>query len=348
MKPKLFVAYGAGALAFAVPSFAQGPARAPAPLFEASDPIHLKITAAFSAFVRNRNSSTPTPAMLIDPAGQTLPVNLSLRGITRRASDICDFPPLRVDFTTAPPATSVFARQHRLKLVTHCRRPESFQQYVLLEYSAYRMFNLLSPKSFRVRLANIDYVDSDGRPYASRVGFFIEELSDVAKRNGTKQTNAPERIAASALNATDAARYALFQHMIANHDWSMRAGPSGEDCCHNAKLIGPLALGSVTPIPYDFDFSGMVDPPYAAPPAELRINSVRQRMFRGYCFHNSQTLAVAAQMRAARPAILGVLDQTPGLDPRTRNRAAGYLDGFFNDIATDADVSAKLLKRCIG
>jgi hypothetical protein len=347
MKRMLRVAYRASVIALAAPSSAQSPSRQPAPLFEASDPIHLKISGAFSTLARNRQGG-PTPGTLIDPSGQSLPINLSARGITRRSTDICDFPPLRVDFTAPPPATSVFARQKRLKLVTHCRRSESFQQYVLLEYSAYRMFNLLSPKSFRVRLANIDYVDADGRPYASRIGFFIEDLGDVAKRNGTKETKAPERIAAAALNPMDAARYALFQHMLGNHDWSMRAGPAGDECCHNAKLIGPLAQGSVTPIPYDFDFSGMVDPPYATPPAELHINSVRQRQFRGYCFHNSQTLAVAAQMRAAHPAIVGVLDQTPGLDPRTRSRAANYLEGFFADIASDADVSAKVLKRCVG
>jgi hypothetical protein len=343
MKTRLIIALACCALALPAPSVAQ----TPAPLFESADPIHLKITAAFPSLIRNRQGRTPMAGTLVDPSGQTLPVNLSLRGITRRASDICDFPPLRVDFTTPPPATSVFARQRRLKLVTHCRRNESFQQNVLLEYAAYRMFNQVSPKSFRVRLANIDYVDSGGRPIASRVGFFIEDLDDVARRNGTKETKAPPLIATSALNTTDAARYALFQHMIANHDWSMRAGPAGDECCHNAKLIGPLALGSVTPIPYDFDFSGMVDAPYATPPAELHISSVRQRQFRGYCFHNRQTLAAAAKFRAARPTILGVLDQTPGLDERTRRKAAAYLEGFFAEIATDADVSARLLKRCL-
>jgi hypothetical protein len=344
MKARLIVALVCCALALPGRSLAQSRE----PLFESSEPIHLKITAALPSLMRNRQGTTPTAGTLVDPSNQALPVNLSLRGITRRASDICDFPPLRVDFTTAPPATSVFAGQRRLKLVTHCRRSESFQQYVLLEYAAYRMFNQISPKSFRVRLANIDYVDSGGRPLASRVGFFIEDLDDVAKRNGTRQTKAPPLIATTALNPTDAARYALFQHMIANHDWSMRAGPAGDECCHNAKLIGPLALGRVTPIPYDFDFSGMVDAPYATPPAELTIHSVRQRQYRGYCFHNSQTLAAAAQFRAARATILGVLDQTPGLDERARRKAAAYLDGFFAEIATDADVSAKLLKRCLG
>ncbi len=55
---------------------------------------------------------------------------------------------------------------------------------MLLEYSAYRLYNLMTPLSFRARLANIDYLDDNGRPYVSRVGFFIEDFSDVAKRNG--------------------------------------------------------------------------------------------------------------------------------------------------------------------
>jgi hypothetical protein len=270
-----------------------------------------------------------------------------LRGITRRTPEICDFPPLRVDFTTPPPATSVFAGQRRLKLVTHCRSTPSFQQNLLLEYAAYQMYNVLTPRSFQVRLANIDYRNTDGRPIVARAGFFIEDLDDVAKRNGTRELHAPDRIPVADLSPPDAARYALFQHMIANHDWSMRAGPVGEDCCHNAKLIGTLGPGTVIPIPYDFDFSGLVSASYAQPPEELRIGSVRQRYYRGYCSHNPQAAAEAARMRAQRPAMLAALAQVPGLEERTRSRAVSFLDGFFADIATDASVSSKITGRCV-
>jgi hypothetical protein len=252
-----------------------------------------------------------------------------------------------VQFTSAPPATSVFAGQRRLKLVTHCRNRESFQQYLLLEYAAYKMYNLLTPHSFRVRLANIDYRDENGRPIISRVGYFLESLGDVAERNGMKSTHAPELIPAADLNPADAARYALFQHMIANHDWSMRAGPKGDDCCHNAELIGPLAPGQTVVIPYDFDFSGFVGAPYATPPDALHISNVRQRVYRGYCIHNPQVLAAARQMRAERPQIIAALSQTPGLEPKTQARAIGFLDDFFSDIASDESVSDKLLKRCV-
>jgi len=320
-------------------------AKQPKPLFAASDPIRIIIQAPLETLIHNR-TAPPVSGTLTDPAGQQLPVSLSARGITRRASDICDFPPLLVRFTAPPPATSQFAGQKKLKLVTHCKDSAAFQQNLLLEYSAYKMYNLLTPRSFLVRLADIDYRDSSGRPIVSRVGYFLEDLSDVARRNGLKQTHARTMIPASDLSPIDAARYALFQDMIANHDWSMRAGPAGKTCCHNAELIGPLGPGTTIPIPYDFDFSGFVDAPYATPPDELHISSVRQRVYRGYCADNAQAIEVARQMRDARPQLMAAITSTPGLEPQRAARAIRFLDGFFADIETDDAVSARLLRRC--
>jgi hypothetical protein len=334
------------AIATAIAVLASSPAFAK-PLFAADQPIHIAIQAPLQNLIQNRGSKSIITGTLTDPNGQNLPVSLSLRGITRRSSDICDFPPIRVVFTTPPAATSVFAGQKKLKLVTHCKNSPSFQQYLLLEYSAYKMYNLLTPHSFRVRLANIDYRDASGRPIVSRVGYFLEELSEVAHRNGLRETHAPERFPVPDLNPADAGRYAMFEHMISNHDWSMHAGPAGKACCHNAELIGALAPGSVVPIPYDFDFSGFVDTPYATPPEELNISSVRQRFYRGYCVHNAAAAAAAVQMRAARPQMLAVLSSTLGLDPRTQQKAASFLDQFFTQIATDEGVT-NLLKHCLG
>ena len=344
MKLRIAEAAAGCALFLSAPAAAQ----APKPLFAASDPIRLIIQAPFTTLIRNRQSRQAITGTMTDPAGNSLPVSISLRGITRRTSEICDFPPLRIEFAKPPPPTSQFAGQKRLKLVTHCRSSASFQQNVLLEYAAYRMYNVMTPRSFRVRLASIDYRTEDGRPSTQRVGYFIEPLDDVAKRNGTRQLHAPNRIPVSYLSPPDAARYALFQHMIANHDWSMRAGPVGDDCCHNAELMGEARDGAVIPIPYDFDFSGFVGAPYALPPEELRISNVRQRVYRGYCVHNAQVAITAAQIRAAQPSIFAELGQIPGMDEKTRSRATGYLSGFFAEIATDADVSAKILKRCVG
>lgn len=334
------------ACALAVTLAAPVAAAQPKPLFASDSPVQISIQGPISFFSRNRSS--PPRAGAVTVGTETLPISLSVRGITRRRGDICDFPPLRVDFTRPPPPTSLFAGQKRLKLVTHCRNSPGFQKYPLLEYSAYRMYQQLTPLGLRARLADIDYRNEDGKTAVHRYGFFLEDVSDAAKRNGLKEIHAPERIAVTTLSPRDAARYALFQHMLGNHDWSMRAGPQGDDCCHNAKLIGAsgLATASVIPIPYDFDYSGFVGAPYATPPDELHITDVRQRVYRGYCIHNREAAEVAAQMRAARPQMLAALASTPGLDARTISRTQSYLDGFFRLIASDTDV-ALLLKRCV-
>jgi hypothetical protein len=343
MKSWLFAILACFGLATASPAVAASEK----PLFAANDPIHIAIQAPLWSLINNRSSRGVIQGTLTDPNGLNLPVALNLRGITRRTSEVCDFPPLRVSFPAPPPPTSLFAGQKRLRLITHCKNTGSFRQYVLLEYSAYRMYNLLTPHSFRTRLATIDYRDAAGRPIASQVGFFLEDLGDVAHRNGMKVAHGGERIPTNFLSSPDAARYALFQHMLGNHDWSMRAGPAGRECCHNAELIGVLAPGATIPVPYDFDFSGFVDPPYATPPAEIDITDVRQRFYRGYCMHNNDVIAVARQMRASQPQILGVLSQVPGLEPRTQQRAGNYLQGFFNEIGNDATFNSRILNHCI-
>ena len=319
------------------------------PLFASSEPIRITIAGPLSSIARTRAASIEPGTVTVAGTGQPLAITLEPRGITRRQSDVCQFPPLWVRFSSPPPAQSVFAGQKALKLVTHCRNSDSFQQYVLLEYATYRMFNALSPASFRVRLATIDYVDGGGRPMATRYGFFIEDLKDVARRNGMQEAKLPERIPISSLSPRHAALYAMFQHMIANHDWSMRAGPAGDECCHNAKLIAPArgVAAGVVPIPYDFDFSGLVNAPYATPPEALKISNVRQRQYRGYCGMNGEAYAVAVQFKAAKPQILAALTSTPGLQPRTIQRATAYLDGFFADIASNDTVLAKVLKSCL-
>jgi hypothetical protein len=329
--------FGAVSLALAGTAFA----KPPTPLFASDTPIHVTIQGPISSLVSSR-SETPRPAsMTVD--GVTYPITLSARGITRKMSDTCDFPPIRVALTAAAPPGSLFEHQKHLKLVTHCRRDAGFQQKVLLEYSAYRLFNLVTPMSFRARLANVDYVDANGRPYISRVGFFLEDFGDVAKRNGMVEAHLGPNVALSQIEPGSGARFAVFEYMISNYDWSMRAGPSGTDCCHNGRLMSSGAPGELlTAVPYDFDYSGLVDTPYSIPPEGIPIDSVRQRNYRGYCVHLAQARAVATQMSSRRAEFLGVFSTIPGLDPREQAKAINYLQGFFADVD-----SGKIFKSCI-
>ena len=311
----------------------------PTPLFASDAPIRVTIQGPMASLVSNR-AETPRPGtMTVD--GVAYPITLTPRGITRKTSDVCDFPPLRVELTRAAPPGSLFEHQRKLKLVTHCKRSADFQQKVLLEYSAYRLYNLMTPLSFRARLANIDYLDDSGRPYVSRVGFFLEDFSDVAKRNDMAVAHMGAMVPLSQIDPVSGGRFAVFEYMISNYDWSMRAGPQGDECCHNGRLLnGPGSL--LTAVPYDFDYSGLVDAPYSDPPEGIPVGNVRQRNYRGYCAHLAQARAFAAQISPRRAEFMGVFSTIPGLTPREQGRAANYLQGFFADVD-----SGKIFKSCV-
>jgi hypothetical protein len=318
---------------------------APKPLFAGNEILRLTIRGPISQLARSAEQRVPRDAVLMVPgaAPETLAVQLTPRGITRLRHDVCQFPPLRVRFQRPPGPGSLFAGQRSLKLVTHCRATASFQQYLLLEYTAYRLYNQMTPASHRVRLATIDYVDDANRPITTRLGFFLEDIDDVASRNDMRTAVTADRISSSQLAPADAARVALFEYMVGNLDWSMRAGPKGAGCCHNSRLLTRAPGGAYVPVPYDFDYSGLVNAPYAVSPDGK--SDVLKRHYMGYCKHNADAFAFAASLRARRPALLTTLNEVP-LDESSRRRAAAYLDGFFNDIADDARVAAKVLKAC--
>jgi len=100
---------------------------------------------------------------------------------------VCEFPPLRRNFAMKTVAGTVFENQDKLKLVTHCWNHDRAEKDVLQEYMAYRIFNLLSEISYRVRLLRITYSNIDGRLDAkarNHYGFVIESTDELTARIG--------------------------------------------------------------------------------------------------------------------------------------------------------------------
>jgi len=326
-------------------------AHGPKPLFASDDVLNLTLTGPLDRISRKTGAKPVSAVLQVDGVTpETLPVNLSARGITRRKEDVCSFPPLRVQFTQKPGPASIFKGQKRLKLVTHCQPEEDYQKYLLLEYIAYRLYRALTPESFNVRLAKIAYVRPNGRALITRLGFFIEDVDDVARRNGKQRLRGVRRISASQLDAAAAARFAVFEYMIGNLDWAMTAGPAGADCCHNSRLIGPDGVNGAStglvPVPYDFDETGLVNVPYAVPPDGIPVFNVRMRRYRGFCAHNEEAKAVLAQVSTRRDSLMAILDETPELADRARRNAANYLGDFFKEAGSSSKV-ADLMKVCL-
>lgn len=330
-------------LALAAPAAAQGKVT---PLFAEDAPIEIAIDGPVRTIVREAERSTdPYPATLA-ANGESHAIELAARGISRRKRENCRFPPLSIDFAGKPEDSSLFDGQNKLKLVTHCRDGDQYEQLVLKEYAAYRLYNRLTDESLKVRLARVRYTDG-GQEVAYRWGFLIEDIDDAAKRLGGKETEVLG-LSSGALDRADAARYVLFQYMIGNTDWDMSRGPEDGDCCHNSKLIGPTetARTGLTPVPYDFDNAGLVDAPYAVPNEVLKLRSVRQRRYRGLCMHSGPVREALPAFAAARPGFEEEIAAIPGLSERTRTSLRDYLASFFDDVASPEKVERNLIKDC--
>lgn len=321
------------------------------PLFASDAILRLRIEAPFSDLIRAAPRSTnPFDAKitLLDTTPETHSIQLSARGVSRRDPEACDFPPLRIEFKDKPGHASLFAGQKTLKLATHCRSYGTYQDYSLLEFAAYKLLNILTPVSFRVRMVDVDYVEArTGSVRIHRLGFLVEDVDELAARNGLKEIKT-DKIERAQLDAGAVARSDLFQYMIGNQDWSDRWPTAGMKCCHNIKLLGASSdnLRDLIPVAYDFDSSGFVDAPYALPPKGVPITSVRTRNYRGLCQFNAQVAEAAQHLLEKRPDLLSAIGSTPFLSERGKSSATHYLEAFFNEIADPDQLKRHILDNC--
>lgn len=321
----------------------------PAPLFATHDVLQVHIDAPIDTIMRMRDDEEYRDGILqyTDDAGatHTLDVKIRARGKYRRRDDVCQFAPLRLNFKKDQLDGTVFAGQNKLKLVTHCRSRSSYEQYVLKEYLAYRIFQALTDNSFSVRLLRVQWVDSDSpREDPLRYAFVIEDDDRLAERLGMRVAEV-RRAGLDELLPSPSSMIAVFQLLIGNTDYSLRAGPADESCCHNAVLF-EQAPGRYLPIPYDFDFSGFVDAPYAEPNPKLPIRSVRTRLYRGYCEMNAEIPATLQHFRDRETDIRALLENQEGLEPRTRDRANRFVDKFYDIINNPSRVDRSLTRKC--
>jgi hypothetical protein len=325
----------------------------PKPLFASEDILKLRIEAPFAELLRaapHSKAAFDAKLTLTEPTPETLAIQLSPRGISRRNPENCDFPPLRIEFKEKPGGASLFKGQKALKLVTHCRGDFSYQDYNLLEYAAYKILNILTPASFRVRLAEIDYVNAGSNTVRiHRHGFLVEESSELAARNGLKEVKA-DKIEPGQLSGSGAAKSDLFQYLIGNLDWSDLAAVPGTNCCHNVKLLGSSADSrrELIPVPYDFDSTGFVNAPYATPPAGVPVKTVRSRYFRGLCQFNAQTTEAAQQILQNRAALLSSVNNTPDLSDSRKRSTTDYLEALFSDLSDPDKFKHQILDHCRG
>ncbi|MFN7915540.1 MAG: hypothetical protein U0Q55_09375 [Vicinamibacterales bacterium] len=312
------------------------------PLFASDEPVPVTLIADLGQVQADRDVAGTRlyPATLVlgpgTPGERSLSVQVRTRGHSRLRPDTCTFAPLRLVFQ-ADAAGTIFEGQRRLKLGVHCRDLGDYPEYVLREYPVYRMFNLLTPNSFRARLADVKYVDAkSGRSFV-RGAMFIEDDDDVARRMGGRVSDSVEP-SASTYDAGMMALTTVFGYMIGNTDVSVRS-------LHNVRVV-LMPSGRRFPVPYDFDYSGVVDAVYAVPNPLLDQSTVRQRLYLGPCLPRPRLADTLTRFTDSRTELLRVYDVVPMLKAQYRAKAKAYLEAFYERIRTPAGVKRAFIDRC--
>ena len=323
------------------------------PLFRDHAPLKAVLSAPIAQAYAQRQSDVslyfPGQWAYIDDHGvkQRLQVSIRLRGNFRR--DYCELPPLRLNFKKSEVKGTLFAGQDKLKLVAPCQHGIESQQNLLLEYLAYRMLEVLTDRSFGVRLLRLSYVDTDEKLKSwTDMAFVIEDQKDIGDRLGLDRA----RVAENRFHELDQPTTALvemFQYMIANHDYSVLKGPPGEYCCHNTVMyVEEARADKRIPIPYDFDMSGLVSADYASPPAHLPIRLVRTRFYRGLCQPDDVMEATIAHFLDKKDEIFALFDAIPELSRLSRNRNVNYIRKFYAILEDPVMLKELVLDRCRG
>ena len=248
-------------------------------------------------------------------------IRLRARGNMRKR--FCHLPPVKIDFSKSTLNYLGFADNDKLKLVLPCNKGKEYQQGLYKEYLVYKLYEVLDTLAIRTRLIDIEFEDNGKSKYDFK-GICIEDEKNLKSRLGCEIIE--EGIVTSdAFEREDLCRFALFQYMILNTDWSFYNK-------HNVEILNMPGLKRLLVLPYDFDYSGIVNQSYASPAEKLPIDEVRQALFRCKGVTEEEMEMMADFFGSKKSALIAVIDNADFLSKKNRKRMKEDILGFYKDI----------------
>jgi len=283
--------------------------------FDKTDYLELTITTDIDSLLNDKGDDPSYHDAKIsyrndDGQWVTIDAEIRVRGNFRKQSANCDFPPLRLKFEKKNRENTIFEDIKNLKMVTHCQTDISdYEQYLLQEFLIYKLYNILSEFSFKVRLLKVVYLDDHNSDYkVEKYAFFIEDEEDMADRlNGNIleiETAITEKV-----NQEYYLLVAFFEYLIINTDWSL-------PIMHNITLLSVDYFEPPLPVPFDFDWSGFINIPYEIPTADGVKTRVPERIFKGPCAKNRDLKKMSRLFQSKKKEVLNLYFDFPYLDDK--------------------------------
>lgn len=280
----------------------------------------------------NRKNAEYIPATLTDEAGKSFTLEVRTRGKFRRKR--CEIPPIKLKFPKDSLQEDQFNAMNEIKLVLPCADRSENDQLIVREYVAYRMYESLNPDySTRARLIRLHLKDHNKKRPKKMFGLLVEHEEQVSTRTHCSIVQqwgiTPEQ-----LDADYAALMALHQYFIGNTDWEIAS-------CRNIMLLQPPDSAKIIPVPYDFDFSGLVGAPYASPSAESGVSTVRDRFLMAQGI-DEQSLRKARDTFLASKQTLYEWCQNRNLSSESSEQMTAFLDAFFQTVEANESIPPQL------
>ncbi|MDJ0698552.1 MAG: hypothetical protein QNJ07_01745 [Woeseiaceae bacterium] len=315
-----------------------------ASVFDGEGVFEIQLAFDFDAICMNpeRNDCDDVPGVItyMSANGESRDVNVNIRtrGRWNPKTAGCQLPSLFVYFDEQTAKGTLFEEESMLPLTTHCRHHNrAYGDLVQIEYLAHRIFTMLTDVSLRTRLLSVTYKDTRSSRARRRSAFLIEHFDKLGERTGTTWRDT-DKVDLDKVRPEEMARLSLFQYMIGNLDWSAIQP-------HNVAMFEDAA-GFLTPVPFDFDYSGIVSTPYASPPSELPVYSVRQRFYRGLCWPDFDWDALFDEFLAIENDVYAELASLSNVNFKERRRVRHFLKDFFRTIRTEKSRQSKIIDRC--
>jgi len=246
-------------------------------------------------------------------------IKVKTRGVYR--SRKCDNPPLKLKYPKKALKKRGLKKRNELKLVYACKNDGNFQTYVLKEFLVYKMYNILTERSLRVQLLDLTISDELGNvPSIKSKGFLIEHREEIIKRLDAVKSDI-KCMKPVHLSSYDYTLFQVFQFFIGNTDWLLRV-------CKNSQILSSKD-GTMFPIPYDFDFSGMVDANYATPQSAFGLKNIKERYFLGHQKKMEELLPILELFREKRNELTSLVNDFDLLSKKERKAMIKYIDSFY-------------------
>lgn len=258
------------------------------------------------------------------------PIEVKLRGNFRRMN--CSFASMTFNFKDKT-KESRLKNLEKLKVVVPCEWGTDDEQWVIREYLVYKMFQMFTDKSFRVRLMRFNFDDnSDSIRAYKQYGFLLEDVDDLAKRVDCKEVG-DEKIGSEETNRMHTTLVSIFQYMVSNSDWKTPVR-------HNIKMIRPKDSATAAPyiIPYDFDYCGAVNALYAEPAPYLGIEKVTDRLYLGFPRTLEEIKSVLTVFKEKEKEILDLIRDFPLLRKKGKEEMLAMMESFYTIIGDEAKV----------